>query len=471
MRRGTTLVEVLMALLVMGIGISALATLFPISILRTVRATQLTNATVHFRNIESMLDSRWPHLLHDPDGNADYYTVLANNAGVLEHYDTVYAVDPLGWWTYTGSASEAQFADTFGNDGTNPTGIERFNGGQTVTFQSSADFTTNPPTPPTPRPFIDSLDAAYRLVSLPDSWVDVIEGVPVGPPPYTVGVELDVAPNFDPSSEHRAILFDASGGSLVRTITGLIGNTVIWSEDANQNGSLDTEDGNSNGTLDPGEDANGNGVLDIEDANGNGLIDDYALPTDFIMERVRIEARDWRYTWLITVRKDAEGVAYPDIVIFFRRGFDPEDELVYGARIEVAQPPGPTNPPVLNGWDGAPGDKGYDDDGDGTVDNPEERGSPGTDDTRTAYLYWSGTTPALKRGAFLFDMAGRWYPISDFREANASDPAPPAGMSQSVVLLGGDIAEDSTAGAMVPKGVIEVFSITPRELLSQHRVR
>jgi hypothetical protein len=52
------------------------------------------------------------------------------------------------------------------------------------------------------------------------------------------------------------------------------GNCLLdASEDANNNGTLDTEDFNRNGVLDPGEDVNGNGFLDVEDANGNGSLD------------------------------------------------------------------------------------------------------------------------------------------------------------------------------------------------------
>ncbi len=48
---------------------------------------------------------------------------------------------------------------------------------------------------------------------------------------------------------------------------------LVESEDADEDGALDTEDTNGNGTLDMGEDGNGNGVLDTEDFNGNGVLD------------------------------------------------------------------------------------------------------------------------------------------------------------------------------------------------------
>ena len=53
-RSGVTLTEVLMSLMIMSIGISAVAVLFPISVLRSVQATQLTNAAILKRNAQAL---------------------------------------------------------------------------------------------------------------------------------------------------------------------------------------------------------------------------------------------------------------------------------------------------------------------------------------------------------------------------------------------------------------------------------
>ncbi|MCA8988159.1 MAG: hypothetical protein KDA78_10980, partial [Planctomycetaceae bacterium] len=45
-RRAATLVEILMSIMVMGIGLVSVASLFPISMLRSIQATQLTNASL-----------------------------------------------------------------------------------------------------------------------------------------------------------------------------------------------------------------------------------------------------------------------------------------------------------------------------------------------------------------------------------------------------------------------------------------
>ncbi len=66
-RRGTTLTEVLMSLMIMSIGVVSLATLFPISAARVLEATNLTNATVLKHNAEGIVDS-FSAIIHEPDG-------------------------------------------------------------------------------------------------------------------------------------------------------------------------------------------------------------------------------------------------------------------------------------------------------------------------------------------------------------------------------------------------------------------
>ena len=75
-----------MSILVMGIGVVSLATLFPISILRTAKANQLTNATIVYHNARALV-ATYPHLVHDPDNDAEYYTSSPDPDGAQEHYD------------------------------------------------------------------------------------------------------------------------------------------------------------------------------------------------------------------------------------------------------------------------------------------------------------------------------------------------------------------------------------------------
>lgn len=54
-RAGATLTEVLMALLVMSVGVVAVITLFPLSLVSSIRASQLTTAKIFKDNIEEMV--------------------------------------------------------------------------------------------------------------------------------------------------------------------------------------------------------------------------------------------------------------------------------------------------------------------------------------------------------------------------------------------------------------------------------
>ena len=54
---GVTLSEVLVSMLIMSVGVVSLATLFPISVLRTAQATQLTHSVFLRNNAEAAVES------------------------------------------------------------------------------------------------------------------------------------------------------------------------------------------------------------------------------------------------------------------------------------------------------------------------------------------------------------------------------------------------------------------------------
>jgi len=54
-RQGATLIEVLMSLLIMGIGVTSVISIFPIAWMRSIQATQLTNARMMRHNAEQLL--------------------------------------------------------------------------------------------------------------------------------------------------------------------------------------------------------------------------------------------------------------------------------------------------------------------------------------------------------------------------------------------------------------------------------
>ena len=87
-RSGATLTEVLISLLAMGIGVVAVATMFPISVLKSVRATQLTRAAILSMNANSQIhaDQRF---LNDPDFYRDSLSGApydSESKGPFEHF-------------------------------------------------------------------------------------------------------------------------------------------------------------------------------------------------------------------------------------------------------------------------------------------------------------------------------------------------------------------------------------------------
>lgn len=194
-RGGTTLTEVLMAILIMGIGVVLIATLFPSSVLQSIKATQLTNATLLRYNAEGAVDTVPDQLVHDPDRDNNF----------IEHHGANYVVDPLGF-----HAVPSGIQGQFGNGGASS--LQRFAGGAT------------------------NITDGENLVSLPDSWKEELSGILST---YTA-TSVTLAPEVDtsdlsqlttaagvPEVLTRIVLFDASGRvSHVPLIDSISGSTV-----------------------------------------------------------------------------------------------------------------------------------------------------------------------------------------------------------------------------------------------------
>ncbi|MEX0701473.1 MAG: hypothetical protein WD069_05195 [Planctomycetales bacterium] len=175
-----------MSVLLTGFGVITLATLFPISVLRTVQATHLTHGTVLRYNAEAQIEL-FPSLVYDPD----------NNGNTAEHANSIYVVDPLGAFVVGGN---------FGNGGA--AALPRFNGG------------------------LPNEPAARSFVSLPDSFVFQVEDTPTAftatsaTMPAAVNLANVAVGGATPS---QIVLFDDTGrGSQARTIANVAGQTVSW---------------------------------------------------------------------------------------------------------------------------------------------------------------------------------------------------------------------------------------------------
>ncbi|MBI1349193.1 hypothetical protein GC163_23230 [bacterium] len=386
-RTGVTLSEVLVATLVMSIGVVSLATLFPIAMLRSIQATQLTNSTLLRQNAEAMIEIA-PALIHDPDQDSDEQEHRADID--LNADGDVSDTSEQGWGNdWLGDSipdTGAYLVDPIGRAlATSQTSLgllPRFSG-----IGNSA---------PTVAQF-------ENLAMLPDVWLPVFESrvasqnatrvfIPDGTDltNLTTGQLRNAANPNNP--RYRMILVDATGKQAA--IKGL-------QQVTDNNGSNDE--------------------LIWQDTTGSNVL---PLPTNFTASKVKVEVQERRYTWLLTVRKNREGTAAVDVVTFFERSFRPQDEFVYGdpsnAGTSVTYSVNSSGQATSTGYDTNNGVAGVDDDQDGTTDNNSELGWPGSDDKRTIAVSWSAGSdpnPFLKNGGYLLDVVqGQWYRIVLYTE-------------------------------------------------------
>ncbi len=301
-RGGTTLTEVLMALLCMGIGVVAVASLFPIALLRSVQATQLTQGTVLRYNAETLIDvydaipgpgdtypanaAKFRNLVLNPNYDGNFSEHFINPTVTGNPNVNPYLVDPLGW-----SIINSDGVGTPGYVGN----LARYN--FTITTEA----------------------AATSFVTLPDSWNTMYDATSnIAAPfantatsitiPPSAGVDLaDVTNIVGSGGSVRIVLFNQNFRmSEVRPLalaSQISGNTISWTNPLPNNGLY------YNGT------------------NGNGQV-----------TRIRIELQERRYTWLLTVRNftpssasdAAQAQASVDVVIFFNRAPSALEETVFG---------------------------------------------------------------------------------------------------------------------------------------------
>ncbi|WP_397568542.1 hypothetical protein [Schlesneria sp. T3-172] len=387
-RSGVTISEVLISMVIMAVGVVSLATLFPISILRAMQASQLTNSAIVCKNARARLVY---------DGS------IMSNATIS--FPNVASLDPT-------NAPVRGIVDPFGSLSlyglpNNIAGVQRRSGGPVT------------------------LEHAESAALLPDSWSLVRQDTVAGG--YSNGSFLvtlaspasnfaDIAPRTLTGAGtslplYRMVLLDPTGRYAVRrTIREVVsGNQMSW-----------------------------------QDPSGGPA---YDLPSNFIPAKARIEVRDNRYTWLLTVRKrpmDSSLTSWKadaDLVVFFNRTFVAADEGIDSASGNALHQMSTIG--ASGGFDGAPGIAGVDDDLDGTLDNASERGWPGSDDLRSLSI----GTPAplyLKKGGFIFEPSqARWYRVVDLDLTNGR------------VLLDKDLVDPpaNPLDVVVMKSIVNVYEL------------
>jgi hypothetical protein len=435
-RPGLTLVEVLMSLMVTGIGILGVVSLLPLAFVRAVQATNLTNGTILRYDAESMIDIsprlllRWQaqqayssattnyttseggaagDLIINPnspnigflctasgtsgslaptwnttlglttiDGSVTWKTVALPQSPTvpIPFPPTQFVVDPLGWYAMSGTPIQTILGNT-SPAAAYPNALPRFSG----QLPNS----------------VSSVMQTY----LPDSWVEQarspVTSFTVGTPgtPGTPGTatlsNVDLS-NVAVSTEgplstatspyviSRVVLIDATGkNSQTRIVTGVNAatTTVSW--------------------------------------NGND-----PLTGNFTPVMARVETQEPRYTWLLTVMPSSGGgSSNVEVTVFFNRTLTPTDEQAYSAT--------------------------------------------GADGVQTPFtVTYSGQKPFAKKGGFLFDCVfGRWYHIVNVVDVSSTqfnvfvDQSRPS----ADLLAAQNLGIGQTFGAVFMRGIVDVFPL------------
>ncbi|MCA9110495.1 MAG: hypothetical protein KDA52_11130 [Planctomycetaceae bacterium] len=407
-RSGASLIEVMMATLVMGIGVLAVMALFPAAYLRAIQASQLTNAVLLKEQAEVAIDRF--HLVSDayiprPD-DGDINRCIIDPLGTFNLLPDTYGnPPPFPFNPETGAPDYLDFDGTvsisapdglplplrrLGFQGTNPyqadgydaiTGIDLFQGLPGGTPQ-------------------EIQDDIFDMVGLPDRWETVFSAIPSSNTATDVSFDLNEVDANDLTdltnfNELRLVLIGITGKrSEVRIPTAINAGlgTIGWDINIPLPDELDGQDGG-----------------------------------DEIAE-CRVETPDNRFTWMLTVRKtgttDGSSTDIDCVVFHNRPVVDPEEELVH-----------PGTMPSTNG----------------TLSPSDQLRAV---DVGPFAAYSDGSTPPMRKGGYVFDPAhARWYRIEQIVDETSSN----------ATLVLDRIPPNDITVLTIPRGVVAVFSLNKRE--------
>ena len=440
-RRGVTLTEVLMSLMIMSIGVVSVATLFPIAALRSAQATRLTNGAILKYNVEGLVRAR-PELIFDPDGD---YVVGGGFGPITEHFRQNalkrYVVDPSGY--FSSAALDSDFTVA---------GMRNYLG-------ATVDISTDPPTF-THLPVLERYDGgidsnsslglpadiaglkalATDLANLGDGWDTVVDDIALSTVDdgagNIVGITLDTEVPMD------AVVSSAAYAGALSGLYADFTRITVFSPDGKFSNSfpLTYRSGHTCLWTEVAVTAAGHNDTDY---NGDGRFDTNALPVEFsgAVGRVMIESRRAAdFNWLLTVRRGSDGRASGvDVVIIFGSGRNPESEHAY---------------PTV----GIDGDFNIDSSGDGNAANDVDGGMV-ANQFRVQFTYnkASDPEPFLKRGAYLLDIvSARWYRIANYSESTDG-----AGVTTVTIRTESEIVETTApgSGVVLLPGVVEVYPL------------
>jgi hypothetical protein len=425
LHRGTSLSEVLISTLVMSIGVVALASLFPISVLRSIQASQLTNAASLRYNAEALMKTvpqlttigeewqpvtayqQWDTVIPPP-----VYGLRVPAVFICEQAGTSGGADP-GSWGHTVGGTQAMSPDgtvtwrgiTLTNYIVDPLGYvlvdpadadprpRRLGGGALTGAQQHFGNVGG-------APFLDSVNrfpayglyqqSATALVNearaaavsvLPDSWTLQAESLDINA--TTITPTSIILGGVDFNDLSQAVQY---------TTPDLVPDRIVLMDETNRRGHMRAVTGLTSVA----------GGTQVSWAAGQ------PLPTGFSPVRARVESLERRYSYVLSARRRS-GAIHTDVVVFFRRSFGLTDEQVYSCVFRK----------IDRGTDGLPGDPNVDDNGDGTNDDRNELGM-GNDKPRNFVIvqyYSSNEKPFYKKGGFICDAQNlKWYRIIDVYE-------------------------------------------------------
>lgn len=478
-RRGATLVEVLMALLVMAIGVTSIFTLFPLSILRTIKASQLTNSKLVFENAREVILAN-PQLVTGappwqpgmtvgtrptytpvgtggtssnawvtptprlgrllPETNVLYFT--PNQAGVTGRFEPKWpnmSQVPANLGGYNPPVPLLPFPrrvlDGTLNDNSSDRAWIQYRHSQYPPNSAWSAYVVDPlgwhemdgQGNAAERDRLGALDRIHcqldlaqsrQLFASPDTWQQIL--------PNTTPEIITLIPPNPPVGDKVLLSFepqvDLSGSrSAGRVlISGRIvstGRVVLLSDDGRRSIALDI-------------DIPGSGVLPNNQIQLEGTLPadlDQIIPGE--IGSVRIETYEQRYSWMMTVHLGPRGQAQIDGVIFHNRSFNPDDEAPVGAEFHG---------PAAGGYN-----------------------------LTQAMITWpagrSGGNPPVKEGSYIYDSNNaHWYRIQKIESIDDTSATRTATLTLNTTVTvptTQEVTPDYDGRAILFPNIISVFHI------------
>jgi hypothetical protein len=408
--------------MIMSIGVISIASLFPVALLRVIRATQVTHSTNLRLNAESMLEV-YPHLKNGAlpwTSGISYRGRRLNPAGFSEAGSVVTSTPPNGRFYecivggLSGTSQPFSSNDVMGMPNI-PDGAAEWK------CINSPGFPINPTTTkpyPAPQNFVvDPLGYAAKVVTA-NAIKQSFGNFDLSTPAYNVNDRqylfspIRLTGNFDsvPLADSVVSLPDNWQEQAHDTPAASTATSVAIEADLSTLSVY--EDANGNGVLDTGEDLNGNGALDtgvsrvvlfditrrssqvrnVTSANAAGVVTwTEPLPAGFSITDVRVQTQEPQFSWLLSVRRGDGNIPdslHTDLVTFFRReANNPDDEHVYQCKFSFFG-----------------------------INNTDDLGAINSDDFFTCRVNWDEPggepAPSIKKGGFVFDAENcQWYRI------------------------------------------------------------